>query len=166
MSVLSKFVRKNKKALLTGLRVVAAGVTRGKSEKIVSNLKGIGAAVKVYKGLTKRPSKSESAQQAKLNSVHVTPPRIVPISAVQATTMPGGKKLSGVPTFSGSSKRAPVAVVKVKGRKRAAAKAKAPRKASSGKRAAPKGGKDFKALSVSWNAAGKPGTWLAWVKAH
>lgn len=46
----------------------------------------------------------------------------------------------------------------------------APRKAKSSgkpsKRRAPTGGKDFKALSASWRAAGKPGTWLAWVKSH
>jgi hypothetical protein len=41
------------------------------------------------------------------------------------------------------------------------------RKAASGrKRQPPKGGKDFKALSVAWRAAGKPGRWIDWVKAH
>lgn len=159
MSMLSKFVKKHKKALLTGVRVIAAGVTRGKSEKVVGQLKGIGAAVKVYKGLTKQPTKAEAAVAAKA----VRAPNIVPISSVKATTMPGGAKLKGVPTTSGSTARKRAAVVAAPKRKKAAAKAKAP---SGAKRKAPKGGKDFKALSASWKAAGKPGTWLAWVKSH
>lgn len=166
MSVLSKFVRRNKKALLTGARVLAAGITRGKSEKVIGNLKGIGAAVKTYKGLTKRPSKSETAQAAKLNSVHVTPPRIVGISSVVATTKPGGAKLSGVamPAVSGSTRRRTAAVT----RKKAAARpkaAKAPRRASGGRKP-PKGGLDLKGLSASWKAAGKPGTWQGWIASH
>lgn len=42
-----------------------------------------------------------------------------------------------------------------------------PAKASSGaKRAPPKGGLDLKALSASWKAAGKPGTWQGWIQAN
>jgi hypothetical protein len=160
MSMLSKFVSKHKKALLTGARVIAAGVTRGKSEKIVGQLKGIGAAVKVYKGATKRPTKSEAAVAAKAATLGT--PNIVPISSVKATTMPGGAKLKGV-SLGGSTSRKRASVVAAP-RKKAAAKARKP--ASGAKRKAPKGGKDFKALSASWKAAGKPGTWLAWVKSH
>jgi len=163
MSQLSRFVRKNKaklrKAAITGLRVIAAGVTKGKSEKVIQNLKGIGAAVKTYKGLTKRPSKSEAAAQAKVEAVQ--PPKIVPISAVTAQSMPGGAKLRGVANTSGSTARRTRGAV-VKTTKRAAAK---PKKGASGsKRKAPTGGLDLKALSASWKKAGKPGKWIDWVK--
>jgi hypothetical protein len=35
-----------------------------------------------------------------------------------------------------------------------------------GKRSPPKGGLDLKAMSARWNAAGKPGTWLGWIKTN
>ncbi len=154
MSVLSKFVRKNKKGLLKVGRVILAGVTKGKSEKVIQNAKGIGAAVKTYKNLSKRPAKSEAAAMAK--AMAVSPPKIVGISSVAATTMPGGAPLRGLP------KRSVIKQPKAPAPKQA----KKARKAPSGKRSPPKGGKDFKALSASWKAAGKPGTWLAWVKSH
>ncbi len=40
---------------------------------------------------------------------------------------------------------------------------KAPRKK---KRKAPTGGLDLKAISKAWHAAGKPGTWLGYIKSH
>ena len=43
---------------------------------------------------------------------------------------------------------------------------KAKRAPSGKKRAPPKGGLDLKALSASWKAAGKPGTWQGWIKAN
>jgi len=35
-----------------------------------------------------------------------------------------------------------------------------------GKRTPPKGGLDLKAMALQWRAAGKPGTWLGWIKAN
>lgn len=65
----------------------------------------------------------------------------------------------------------------VKENRRLARKAKAKAKAKATKppkapkapkakttRKPPKGGLDLKALSASWKAAGKPGTWIGWVK--
>lgn len=156
MSKLSRFIKKNKKTLLTAGRVLAAGLTRGKSEKVVQNLKGVGAAVKVYKGLKKQATKAEGAIAAKIGAL--TPPKIVGISSTAATVMPGGAKLKGVSTSSAPR------------RKKAAATAiaKPPRTAkprSSGKkRTPPKGGLDLKGLSASWAKAGKPGKWIDWVK--
>lgn len=43
---------------------------------------------------------------------------------------------------------------------------KARRAPSGKKRAPPTGGLDLKALSASWKAAGKPGTWQGWIKAN
>jgi len=34
------------------------------------------------------------------------------------------------------------------------------------KRVPPKGGLDLKAMAAQWRAAGKPGTWLGWIKAN
>jgi len=165
MSMLSKFVRKHKKALRIGARVIAAGITRGKSEKVIGQLKGIGAAVKVYKGAVKQSTKAEAAQVAKTMTLGA--PNVVPQSSVSAKTMPGGAKLQGVSSGAAPRRRkarkAAVAVAPAP-RKRAAARA---RKAPSGsKRLPPKGGKDLKALSASWKAAGKPGKWIDWVKSH
>jgi hypothetical protein len=88
-------------------------------------------------------------------------------AAGAATTMPGGAPLRGKVAaaravrpkkrklyLTGKARRA---------RERATLEGAPPQKA---KRKAPSGGKDFKALSASWKAAGKPGTWLDWVKSH
>ena len=83
-------------------------------------------------------------------------PKVVDI---KASTMPGGAPLRGVST--GPKRRRKAAAIAAP--KRAP---KAPRKASGSGRKPPKGGKDLKALSASWNAAGKPGKWIDWVKSH
>lgn len=84
-------------------------------------------------------------------------------STPAAVTMPGGAPLK-------AAARAAVGSVKRRAKKavaRAVTKAtRGARKAAGGKRTPPKGGKDFKALSASWKAAGKPGTWIEWVKSH
>ena len=99
------------------------------------------------------------AQKALVNRIKVSAPAIVPISAgtskPRAATMPGGAPLKGI-TVS-APRRRKVAAAKVK---------KAPAKRSGSGRKPPKGGKDLKALSKSWNAAGKPGKWIDWVKTH
>lgn len=96
------------------------------------------------------------AQKALVNRIKVKAPTIVPISAgtakPPAVTMPGGAPLSTRAT--------------VRRRPKLAAAAPKARKAAGGKRKPPKGGKDLKALSASWKAAGKPGKWIDWVKTH
>jgi hypothetical protein len=37
---------------------------------------------------------------------------------------------------------------------------------SKGKRVPPKGGLDLKAMAAAWRAAGKPGTWIGWIKSN
>lgn len=157
MSMLSKFVKKNKKGLLKVGRVILAGVTKGKSEKIISKAESIGHAVKTYKGLSKKATKAEEAALAR--AAALSPPKVVSISSA-ATAMPGGSPIRGV-----ARKKAAASVVKKPKKRAAKGTAKAPKRPAKGRKA-PTGGKDFKALSKSWNAAGKPGTWLAWVKAH
>ena len=67
-----------------------------------------------------------------------------------AQTMPGGAPLKA----------------KAKRARKAKAPKSPPKPRSGAKRGPPKGGKDLKALSASWKAAGKPGKWLDWVKSH
>lgn len=115
-------------------------------QAIKSKLKSAGAgAAKILR------TKAEKALHARVVKARITP---TPVAAGAAQTMPGGAPLNG---RASTGKR-----------RRKAAVAKAPKapKRSSGGRKPPKGGKDFKALSASWKAAGKPGTWLAWVKSH
>lgn len=76
-----------------------------------------------------------------------------------ASTMPGGAPIAG----RASPRRARMGVTR---KAAAAAVKKSVKKATGGKRTAPRGGKDLKALSASWKAAGKPGSWMAWVKSH
>jgi hypothetical protein len=96
------------------------------------------------------------AQKALVSRIKVSAPSIVPISSAtakpRAITMPGGAPLAG-------------STARPKRRVAAKPKAKAPKR-SSGGRKPPKGGKDFKSLSASWKAAGKPGKWIDWVKSH
>ena len=131
-------------------RVVAAAVTRGKSEKVIGQLKGVGAALQAVKGAPlPRITKAEAAHVIK--TFRARAPRVVPMSAVQAETMPGG---------------APLAKARRASKPRAAKRAKAPRKRAGGGRKPPTGGLDLKALSASWKAAGKPGTWQGWIASH
>lgn len=81
----------------------------------------------------------------------------------KATARPGGAPLrtsAAVGAAERRSERKAHAAARPKRRRKPAAAA--PR----AKRTAPKGGKNFKALSVSWKAAGKPGRWIDWVKSH
>lgn len=79
-------------------------------------------------------------------------------SAGQAVTMPGGAPLAAA-VRNVKTARA------THSRRRKAPRAKRP-KAAGGKRRAPTGGLDLKALSAAWRAAGKPGRWIDWVKSH
>jgi hypothetical protein len=91
-------------------------------------------------------SKASKAQAQKIATL--APPKVVDI---RAQTMPGGAPLRGV------------RVAKQR-RKVAAARSYVPaKKALKGVRRPPKGGLDLKALSASWKAAGKPGTWQGWI---
>jgi len=51
-------------------------------------------------------------------------------------------------------------------RKAARMPAKARTTASKGKRKAPSGGLDLKAIAIEWRAQGKPGTWQGFIKAN
>lgn len=139
------------KKLLSKIGRVGLGIaTGGLSEK------AIGVAKTIRGQLRGRRTKGEDAVMARLSAMST--PKLQ--TTASATRMPGGAPLvksarAGVPGFGRRVAR------RVK-RTRAAARQNAPRS----KRKPPTGGKDLKALSVSWKAAGKPGRWIDWVKSH
>lgn len=159
MSKLSRAFKKVRKALKlppvtlgTAAKIGAAAATGG--------LPALGAAVAVSKlksaaaaGI-KKAVKSKADRFLHKRTVILTPTISNGATKPAAVTMPGGAPIArGVK----ASKRRKAA---------ASAKPKRARKASGGGRKPPKGGKDLKALSASWKAAGKPGRWIDWVKTH
>jgi hypothetical protein len=166
---LKRFIKKARKAI--GL----PAITLGNAAKIGAGLATGGIAGGLAVGVLKSKLKSAAvggikqvvrskAQKAQLKRAMVlAPPTVVGIAASQ--TMPGGAPLRGVRVTTPRSK--PKAATGGKKRKspakRRAAATKAP---SAKKRTPPKGGLDLKALSASWKAAGKPGTWQGWISSH
>lgn len=160
---LKKGVKKVRKALKIP-PVTLGNVAKAGGIAATGGIGGLAGAVALSKlksaaiGGAKQLIKAK-AQRAVLSRLKRTAP--VPVLAqpkvvdIRATTMPGGSPIRGVKVPKARRAKAP--------------KAKAPRKAakaSGTKRTAPKGGKDFKALSAAWKAAGKPGKWIDWVKSH
>ena len=148
MSWLSKVIKKAKKPLLGALRTGLAAATGGTSEAVIRTAGTVKKAAELA-GINR---KLKALPAVKLAEAKYTVPVPTSATSVTATTMPGGAPLG---------KRA------APGKPRKAKKTKSAARSSAGKkRGAPKGGKDFKALSASWKAAGKPCTWLSWVKSH
>lgn len=163
MSKLSRAFKKVRKALKlppvtlgTAAKVGAAVATGG--------LPALGTAVALSKlksaaaAGVKKAVKSKAEKFLHKRTVILTPPISNSATKPAAVAAPGG---------------APLAKAS-KPRRKAAAKAATPKKkarkasrSGSGKaRKPPTGGKDLKALSASWKAAGKPGRWIDWVKSH
>lgn len=150
MSWLSKVIKKAKKPLLGALRTGLAAATGGTSEAVIR----AAGTVKKAAELAGINRKLKALPAVKLAEAKYSVPVPTSATSVTATTMPGGAPL-GKRAAPGKPKKAK------------AKKTKSAAKSSAGKkRGPPKGGKDFKALSASWKAAGKPGTWLSWVKSH
>lgn len=125
-------------------KVAKAGLsvaTKGLSDKVFSALKGKGNKPTATKP-TATPTMQNQALMAKLGAP------VVKLSQTEAGE--GGYVASAL---------------RRRGTRRRSAK-KAPRSSSSTKRRPPTGGLDLKALSASWRAAGKPGTWQSWIQAN
>lgn len=158
-----------------GAAVATGGVGGGAlalgAKVLKSRLKnvGVGGIKQVLR------TKAEKAIVAKLDQLA---PRT---AASKATTMPGGGKFTPGGSWHGAdaekgwdwtakprkARRGRKAAARPKRTAATKASRATPRrKATGAKRKAPTGGKDFKALSVSWRAAGKPGKWIDWVKGH
>lgn len=142
MGLFSGLAKLAGKVVKTGLSVA----TGGKSDAVLKVAKGIIGAAKPKS----KPAMTMADYAAVLDyQPDVTTGRTIYEDGV---AMPGLKV---------KKKAAP------KKKKAAPKKAKAaPKKAAAKKRAPPKGGLDLKALSASWKAAGKPGTWQGWIKAN
>lgn len=154
MSWLSKIVKKAKKPLLGAVRLGLSAATGGASERVIGAVGKIKTAAKV-RGINKKLAELPAVKLAESKYTLPTPTSSVSVSA---TTMPGGAKLKG----SAPKPRAKKARI-AKAPKKASSKRKAP---SGAKRKPPTGGLNLKALAASWRAAGKPGSWQAWIKAN
>lgn len=122
-------------------KVAKAGLsvaTKGLSDKVFSALKGKGAKPAATKPTT-TPTLQNQALMAKLGAP------VLKLSQTEAGE--GGYVASAL-------------------RRRSSKRRTARRSSSSGKRRPPTGGLDLKALSASWRAAGKPGTWQGWIAAN
>lgn len=134
-------VAKGAAALSTG--GLGAGALALGAQAIRSKLKsaGVGAIKQVIKSKAEKALHDRTAQ--------LLPAVVAPNTASPAVARPGGAPL-----------RAAVARAAASGpRRRRRARAAAPRRA-------PTGGLDLRALSASWKAAGKPGTWMDWIRTH
>jgi hypothetical protein len=142
-----------KAAAVAGITAATGGAGAGLSAVALSKLKS--AAV----GGLKQHLRTK-AQKLLAKKIIAKVPKAV--KALPASTMPGGAPLKAAVTraVSAGKRRAKAAV------KRRVKAAVGAAKGAAKKRSAPKGGKDFKALSAAWKAAGKPGKWIDWVKSH
>lgn len=158
MSWLSKGIKKVRK----GLHLPA--ITLGNAAKLgaavaTGGVGGLGAAVLASKlksaaiGGIKQVVRSKAEKALNDRLATLVPNRDAGNTAAPAQTMPGGAALAG---------RAAAALRRVSHRR--VKVASSPAKAS--KRRAPTGGLDLKALSASWKAAGKPGSWMDWIRSH
>lgn len=133
-------------------KVVKAGastLTHGASDLLLKQLKGTGQVKQAQKAVA---AKQMTAQQiAAATAVQPS----VKVPAAQKITA-ALKPMATAPKAS-SQKKASTP----KAKKPKAAKVKKP-----SNRKAPKGGLDLAAISRAWKAAGKPGTWLGYIKAN
>lgn len=152
MSWLSKGIKKARKALhlpaitLGNVAKLGAGVATGG----VAGLAGAALASKLKSaavGGIKQVVRAKAQKALNDRFATLVPNRQAPNSMAPADTMPGGSPFR---RFASEVRR----------RRRKAASS--PRKA----RSAPKGGLDLRALSASWKAAGKPGSWMDWIRSH
>lgn len=141
-------------------KVAKAGlgvVTHGVSDKVLSVLKGAGAAKKVVKQV------ANNQTQATVTKISGRAPTK---EQAAATAAKGAKKKATVKRKAKRKVKAyqlPDITVSAKRPKKKAAKVKS---TSTKKRVAPKGGLDLAAISRLWKAQGKPGSWQGFIKAN
>jgi len=128
------------KVVKTGLSVA----TRGVSDKVLKGLKQLGQA--------KQAAKAAAANEITLQR-YAQMAKVAPKVAI--TKAPAAVKLA----------LRPMGAPKPKAKKRRKAAA-APRAKSTSGRKPPKGGLDLAAIGRAWRAAGKPGSWQAYIKAN
>ncbi len=139
----------------------ASALTHGASDQVLKVLKGRGQVKQVLaKGPNSPATNNEVATVAKRLPVQ----RITGLGAGQVlNSLARRVTATGLDAYNGSSEPSTKRVGKGSRTKRAKA---APRARARSSRAAPAGGLDLKRISQMWNAEGKPGTWLNYIKAH
>lgn len=133
------------------------GLLAGKvGQKVLSTAKTIGRAARgrVIKPLDQVRLIPQVEAVRMATSPRIRPPR----AEVMRELRRPGRRPSRSPTNSSAASK--------NGAKRRASTSSRAASPAKAKRRPPPGGKDFKALSASWRQAGKPGTWLEWVKTH
>jgi hypothetical protein len=161
---LKKLFKKARKAL--GIPAITLGNVAKVGAAVATG--GIGAGALALGGKALLKSKLKSAAVGGIKQVIRTKAdktlanrlaKLAPITggSDKAVARPGGAPLAR------AVRKVRVAARRVQKRKRRQAQ---PVTRAKSARKPPKGGKDFKALSASWRAAGKPGKWIDWVKSH
>lgn len=137
------------------LKKAASVATHGASDHVLKAAKSLGQA----KALLKPGKGTAIGMQALAN-------RVVPQVRITPTLQMASAGNASPGQYSGGSTQAP----RRRGRRKKASTSRATRTpartisaAKGRKRAAPRGGLNLRAMSTSWKAAGKPGTWREWV---
>jgi len=158
-------------------KVAKAGlsvVTRGLSDKAFKVLKDVGQAKQAAKqAATNQVTMQAYARMAKLTpkvQITKTPSAVkLALRPMGAKAAPKRRKSYRAPKRDGggewSSKGAYDEAVRQRAAKKRRKTGATKVKRSSG-RTPPKGGLDLKAIAAKWRAAGKPGTWLGYIKAN
>lgn len=161
-----------KKGLGKLAKAAASRLTMGASDHVLKAFKGLGTAKKIL-SRRKRTAAAE-AQMLKYGVPRVRQSTVIGMAAAGAGT-PGTygsaarkprKRRRATATAPLADELPPPRPRRRAPRKKAASPARRParRRASGTRRAPPRGGLDFKAMSVEWRAAGKPGSWQEWIR--
>lgn len=147
-----------KKGLLKVGRLGLAAVTGGQSEAVIRTAQAASKGLQLMKAkdkLGKVPALALRSSQEKTKTP--TPQAAKQLSAA-AVAMPGGAPIKESRSArKGSTARRSSS----RGSQGTRPKTKSPK--TSSKRRPPSGGLDLAALSKSWAAAGRPGTWRGWI---
>lgn len=137
-------------------KTALSAATHGVSDKVLSALKSTGKAKKAIVNATQTAATNQAKALVTKAQGQATDRANQALASVLKVKKPAAKKKRA------SKKATAVATSVTKKAKAAKAKVKKVKKAS--KRTAPKGGLDLKKMAAAWRSAGKPGTWINWVK--
>jgi hypothetical protein len=158
--------------LFSGLKKIAGKVlkaglsvaTRGVSDKVLAGLKSFG---KKPATIAAKPPLYTEQEEALLNKLGQATPRVRQ-SEVYANVRAGGATLGSYKSKTGYKRKRSTSRMTYSDEAPAPRPRKKRRASSSssttGKRKPPPGGLDLRAMAGAWRAAGKPGTWLNWIK--
>jgi hypothetical protein len=159
-------------------KVAKAGlsvVTKGLSDKAFKVLKDVGQAKQAQKqAAANQVTLQTYARQAKLTprvAMTQTPRAVKLALRPMGEKAPAKRKTYRAPKSAGGGEWSSKGMYDIAVAQRSAKKkrkkgaAKVTRAKGTGRKA-PKGGLDLKAIAAKWRAAGKPGTWIGYIKAN